>query len=253
MGEVKERRQAILDFLKENEGRRVSRRELMNFAGVKENTISKDITALKNNGNPIVSNAYGILYKVENPIYRYPDNKTEEGYSDPTAGEAMKSDVFGDRFPGDIWSVQNSNGTVSEYVVIRDFKTCVSCIPVSTISFVRPEFRRAFCVVIRFEDDAYVDCRKLSSKPSKYFVEKTGEVKNFDAIKNKLSSILSLPSGTVEVEKVVEKVVEKEVPVEVLKEVPVEKSIEPVEVALLRQRAEIYEKIAWAFLNMGDE
>lgn len=194
-----------------------------------------------------------------------PVKKNDEGYSDNTAGRAIQTvdNINGYQKPGEIWSSTYSNGNRVNVVVIQSFKdgfcTCfeIKKDPAGMGKLYNP----IFCVCVDLYTKEYVDCRRAMSKPTRYLTEKVGEVKNFAAIINKYCFLHEmLVEKVVEVEKKVEvpveKVVEKkvEVPVEVIKEVPVvkeipvvkevpvEKSIEPVEVALIRQKAEFYEK-----------
>lgn len=193
-----------------------------------------------------------------------PVKKNDEGYSDHTAGKVIQmiDDINGYQKPGEIWSSTYSNGNRVNVVVIQSFKdgfcTCfeIKKDPAGMGKLYNP----IFCVCVDLYTKEYVDCRRAMSKPTRYLTEKVGEVKNFAAIINKycflhemlIEKVVEVEKKVkVPVEKVVEKVVEKpvevikEVPVvkeiPVVKEVPIEKSIEPVEVALIRQKAEFYE------------
>lgn len=113
-----------------------------------------------------------------------------------------------------------------------------------------------------------VDCRRVVAKPARYFLEKDESycVTNFDAIKRKIGLLLDICIEVpvekevikeVPVEKIVEKLVEVPVVKEVEKrvEVPVEAPVsmtlpsDDMELALTKQKADIYERIAWAVLG----
>lgn len=201
---------------------------------------------------------------------KYNVKKTEEGYSDPTAAAAIKtvdSKIYGEFTPGDIWHVSASNGSIEKYLVVASFAGCATCLQVLNN---KNDYNPVIHMCVSLVKNEFVDCRRLVSKPSKYFLEKDDSyhVTNFDAIKMRIAALNDLVvekpvekivEKIVEkpVEKVVEKVVEKTVEVPV--EVPVEKIVEkPVEalsheiemkLALAEQRAEIYQSLVWAFMT----
>lgn len=193
---------------------------------------------------------------------RYSDKKTDEGYPDPTAAAAMRNvtDIYGSKAPGEVWAVQCANGSVENYLILKDFKGCCSTLKVyeqSVTTSIADFYNPAYCVCIDLPSKAYVDVRRITSKPNKYFLDKLYDIKNFPAVERKILAVMGfeLPERVVEKEVIKEVPVVKEVPVEkeIIKEVPVEVSVDSVEVALLRQKADIYEKITWAFLNAGGE
>lgn len=187
---------------------------------------------------------------------RYPDHKNDEGYADPTASAAIKNvtDIYGDKKPGEVWSVMSSNNKIEQYLVITDFINCCSAMKVCD-QYQDSLYNPAYCVIIDLQKKLFVDVRRIVSKPSKYFLQKDFEIKNYPAVEKKHIEVMdfNIPAKTVEVVKEVPVEVIKEVPVvkeiPVVKEVPVEKSVEPIDVALLRQKAEIYEKLTWKLVN----
>lgn len=271
----------LKSIIKDAKGK-ISRKELKEITGMAGSSIDSYINAFDDSH---YVKTYGFIEYVENPkdqekikevtekaekaaketFDRYnPIKKNDEGYSDHTAGKAIQmiDDINGYQKPGEIWSSTYSNGNRVNVVVIQSFKdgfcTCfeVKKDPAGMGKLYNP----IYCVCIDLYTKEYVDCRRAMSRPTRYLTERVGEVKNFAAIINKYCFLHEmLVEKIVEVEKVVEKPVEvvKEVPVEkivekpveVIKEVPVEKSIEPVDVALLRQKAEIYEKLTWKLVN----
>ena len=269
-----ERVELLKSVIKDANGK-ISTKELIETTGFSRAAIDN---YLKEIDDPHFVKTYGFIEYVENPeivqkaeeikketFDRYnPVKKNDEGYSDHTAGKAIQAvdDINGYQKPGEIWSSTYSNGNRVNVVVIQSFKdgfcTCfeVKKDPAGMGKLYNP----IYCVCIDLYTKEYVDCRRAMSRPTRYLTEKVGEVKNFAAIINKycflhemlVEKVVEVEKKVeVPVEKVVEKVVEKpvevikEVPVvkeiPVVKEVPVEKSIEPVEVALIRQKAEFYE------------
>ena len=201
---------------------------------------------------------------------RDPEHKTDEGYNDYTAGNVSKSmdSVLDGAFtPGDVWVMKSITGSLDHYLILASFNTCVSCLLIREITpeEYNPVIHALVSMGVKKEA---VDCRRLTTKPYKWFVEKDNSysVTNFDAIKRKIGFLLGIQGEgktlvkTVykKVEVPVEKIVEK--PVEVIKEVEkiVEKPVamplpsDEMELALAKQKADIYERITWAMLvNMG--
>lgn len=214
---------------------------------------------------------------------RYPEHKNDEGYNDFTAAPTIKKldDIFGTFAPGAVWTLSTAYGADAEYLVLRSYKGWVTGMMLQDDL---QQYSPVYCVPVSMVDRKYVDCRRILTKPSKYFIEKKYDIPNFDRVKSKVCYLLAIEPEIIE--KIVEKPVEvtkevevvKEVPVEVIKEVekpvevikevPVEvikevvkevqvpvaiddrdKTIDAVDTALLRQKADIYERIAWQFLN----
>lgn len=214
--------------------------------------------------------------KEEKEVERYPEHKNDEGYNDFTAASTIKKldDIFGTFAPGAVWTLSTAYGADAEYLVLRSYKGWVTGMMLQEDL---QQYSPVYCVPVSMVDRKYVDCRRILTKPSKYFIEKKYDIPNFDRVKSKVCYLLAIEPEIIE--KIVEKPVEvtkevevvKEVPVEVIKEVEkpvevikevpvevikevvkeveVEKSVDAVDTALLRQKAEIYEKIAWQFLN----
>lgn len=197
---------------------------------------------------------------VKEEIDRYSVNKNDEGYSDPTAAAVIKSmdNIYGSKVPGSVWSVSSANGKVEEYLILSDFRDCCSCLMLLTD---KAQWNPVYCVAVDFRTDSYVDVRRICPKPSRYFLQYEFEIKNLEAVQNRINKIFRFPvqEKTVEVPVPVEVEKKVEVPVEVIKTVevkvpmPVEidrdKTVDAVDTALLRQKADIYERIAWTFLN----
>lgn len=214
---------------------------------------AKNETPTETNVEPVTE-----LVKEENEVERYPDHKNDEGYNDLTAAPTIRKmdDIFGTFAPGAVWTLSTAYGADADYLVLRSYKGWVIGMMLQDDI---QQYSPVYCVPVSMVDRKYVDCRRILTKPSKYFLEKKYDIPNFDRVRSKVCYLLGIEPEVVE--KIVEKPVEvtkevevvKEVPVEVIKEVvkevEVEKSVDAVDTALLRQKAEIYEKIAWQFLN----
>lgn len=221
--------------------------------------------------------------KEENEVERYPEHKNDKGYNDLTAAPTIRKldDIFGTFAPGAVWTLSTAYGADADYLVLRSYKGWVTGMMLQDDL---QQYSPVYCVPVSMVDRKYVDCRRILTKPSKYFIEKKYDIPNFDRVRSKVCYLLGIEPEVIE--KIVEKPVEvtkevevvKEVPVEVIKEVekpvevikevPVEvikevvkevqvpvaiddrdKTVDAVDTALLRQKADIYERIAWQFLN----
>ena len=214
--------------------------------------------------------------KEEKEVERYPEHKNDEGYNDLTAAPTIKKldDIFGTFAPGSVWTLSTAYGADADYLVLRSYKGWVTGMMLQDDL---QQYSPVYCVPVSMKDRRYVDCRRILTKPSKYFIEKHYDIPNFDRVRYKVCYLLGIEPEVVE--KIVEKPVEvvKEVPVEVIKEVEkpvevikevekpvevikevvkevqvpveVEKTVDAVDTALYKQKADIYERIAWQFLN----
>lgn len=232
--------------------------------GVSKNTIKVDLHELssaypqiKHNGKRGSGSKWTWVDDVEDG-HKYSVKKTEEGYNDPTAAAAitkLDNDIYGEFTPGDVWWVSASNGTTEKYLVIQSFAGCATCLQV--ISRDRCNYNPAIHACVNIQYNEVVDCRRLLSKPSRYFLEKDAaySVTNFDAIRRKIVSLNKLDVTLEDDLKVKEKIVEKrvEVPVERIVEkvveVPANSADSEMELALAKQKAGIYESLVWAFLT----
>ena len=269
----------ILEVIKNNPG--ISTHEISDKTNLSSKTIGICTKDFENNGVLIsfqrkiagtkrAVKCYALpsseVVKEENEVERYPEHKNDEGYNDLTAAPTIRKldDIFGTFAPGAVWTLSTAYGADAEYLVLRSYKGWVTGMMLQDDI---QQYSPVYCVPVSMKDRRYVDCRRILTKPSKYFIEKEYDIPNFERVKSKVCYLLGIEPDVVE--KIVEKPVEvtKEVPVEVIKEVEkpvevikevvkevqvpveVEKSVDAVDTALLRQKAEIYERIAWQFLN----
>lgn len=248
--------------------------ELPDILNIPNSTVRQHVRNLGKT-HPNIKTSYGKVEWVETPEpkkdeqaaptqtedrYKFPKNG--EGYNDFTASSVVqKTDNIKGMFnAGDIWEVDIPKGGTRKYLVLASYKYSVTCVPVRTRSECDSDYNPVCCVPVDFATNSYVDLRYIVTKIGRYFLEKTGEAKNFKAVKTKLSFLLGIEPVERVVEKEVirkvpvEKEVIKEVPVEkivekeVIKEVPVEKGVDSVDIALTKQKAEIYESLTWAML-----
>ena len=284
-------KQLILDAIKNHPN--INKKDLAEMVGLSHMTVSKNIKKLQDEGlivndgdkhlccyryvekeesvEPIVES------KGEEAVERYPDHKNDEGYNDFTAAPALRSmdDIYGAFEPGDVWSVTTAYGPEVDFLVLRSYKGWVTGLMLCDNM---AEYNPVHCVCVNLVSRQFVDCRRIQTKPSKYFMEKKFNTINFDVVKRKLAFLLCIEPEVKEVEKVVEKkvkvpvevevikevpvevekIVEKkvEVPVEVIKEVekivevPVDKGVDAVDLAIAKNEAAIYKSIFWALINL---
>ena len=272
-------RNAVIEIVLGKPG--ITIKETADIIGITPSSVGKALKYLKEN-NLIYSEPYGRTTRMfpikensnsdvtataepvtepekeENEVERYPDHKNDEGYNDLTAAPTIRKmdDIFGVFAPGAVWTLSTAYGADAEYLVLRSYKGWVTGMMLQDDI---QQYSPVYCVPVSMVDRKYVDCRRILTKPSKYFIEKKHDIPNFERVRSKVCYLLGIEPEVVE--KIVEKPVEvtkevevvKEVPVEVIKEVQVpvevEKTVDAVDTALLRQKADIYEKIAWQFLN----
>lgn len=255
----KERLDYIVETIKDGS---FKSKEVAELLGISLATLKRDLATLsceypqiKFNGKHGAGAKWSWVDDVEDG-HKYSAKKTEEGYNDPTAAAVitkLDNDIYGEFTPGDVWWVSASNGTTEKYLVIQSFAGCTTCLQV--ISKDRCNYNPVIHACVSIQYNEVVDCRRLLSKPSRYFLEKDENyhVTNFDIIKYIVARLNGLCTEPIETK--------VEVPVEVIKEVPVEKIVEkrvevPVavpsddmELALAKQRADIYEEVAWSLLR----
>lgn len=183
------------------------------------------------------------------PIGRYDDKHTEEGYSDPTAFIAMKTLERETTFdnanvsPGDIWKYMGNNGGIITLVVIASRKNMVSVIPIYyDMNDVFPSEREEMVKICVAGQLLYFNPGKLSAKPYKYFEAKVGEFseKAFNELKCYLGLYLGINN---EVQVITNEVVRKE-PVEVgVSEEEVQKRIDAAVKEALESREPVVKEV----------
>jgi len=97
-----------------------------------------------------------------------------EGYSDPTAGTAIKNTEGEDPYTrlGEVWSVNGANGLTEWFMILSDWGTVRIGIPLYM-----GDFRSRIRVKVELDDIVlYGDATNLRSKPRKYFDTYVGNV-----------------------------------------------------------------------------
>lgn len=278
-----ESRNKIKEAIKAH-GSAITRKDISEETGLTEANVSYHLHILRNEQDPDINFGWGkyswkgnegekqteVNAKTEKPE-RYSVHKNDEGYNDPTTAGVIKSIDGcldeGPFKPGDVWKVDFGNGSEEyRFLILKGFDKSVSCLKIHKLETAE-SYNPVIHAPVSMQRKEIVDCRRVVAKPARYFLEKDESycVTNLDAIKRKIALLLDISIEVpVEVEKVIEKPVEVikevekrvEVPVEVIKEVekPVAMPLpsDEMELALAKQKADIYERITWAMLvNMG--
>ena len=205
--EMETRRKLITDYLIENADTSVKLGQLTTLFGVSDWTMRKDCVALSES-NPAIRLIRGAVMYVA-PT-KYSGNRNDEGYADPTASSAIGSTLsqntsgFVTPKAGDVWDVRCSTGKTEKYVVMaindeEEYATCIKYYPEA--------------------EDMKKSCKKIYSKPLKYFEERTWgtPLSQLTKYKNLIRDYLGIDPEVKVQEKIVEKVkIEKvEVPVDI--------------------------------------
>lgn len=139
------------------------------------------------------------------------DMKNSEGYSDPTAGAAIRN-VEADnpyKSAGEVWRTEAANGDVEYFLVFAEYSTTRLGIPL----YIQPGSRFVDPVIIDSLGGAklYGDCTQVKSKPKKYMIDTIGmiETEQLNDIRRRTCEAISMPVQNVcsQPEKVVEPIV----------------------------------------------
>ena len=232
-----ERREIILDLIKTSD-QPVKARDLVDLTGKSESQIYADLKEMEQK-NPRLKHSTRLGYYWDKSEDRYPPGKNSEGYPDPTAGLAMAMMDFKEKLikTGEIWRVSSLNQTKSTnlfYVIKAHELGVVNCLEV----YHKDEW--AFSPdehIVFLNDRSYVDCRRVLSKPTRYFESK--------------STLVHIDDGT---EKVIAEQVADALGLCVMPDfklgAPMQVLEEPIDLRLAKQKAEIYEKCFNAVVSM---
>lgn len=102
--------------------------------------------------------------------------RNSEGYSDPTAGNAIKNAEGDDPYArlGEVWSVKGANGLVEWFMILSDWKAVKVGVPLYA-----GDYRGRIRVKVDVAGTTlYGDATNIRSKPSKYFDTYIGNVDN---------------------------------------------------------------------------
>lgn len=110
-------------------------------------------------------------YRKKNPVMR-----NSEGYSDPTAGIAIRNAEGDDPYArlGEVWSVKGANGLVEWFMILSDWGAVRIGLPLYA-----GDYRSRIRVKVDVAGTTlYGDATNLRSKPSKYFDTYMGNVED---------------------------------------------------------------------------
>lgn len=110
-------------------------------------------------------------YRKKNPVMH-----NAEGYSDPTAGAAIRNVEGEDPYArlGEVWSVKGANGLVEWFLILADWKSVKVGVPLYA-----GDYRSRIKVKVDVAGTTlYGDATNLRSKPSKYFDTYMGNVED---------------------------------------------------------------------------
>lgn len=263
-----ERSKQIYDILNASRGKYVAKAVIADKIGIKSNTLwlfmAKYFIPEHKDEIKVSQGLYMLLdipekkesiskepvkETVEKPL------KNPEGYSDSTAGMAIKS--MGKALAGEVWEYEYrySSGTKTDLVLVIN-----SCEAAMIVLKLFPEdqqdgFLNKYPINLRINNENYIANAGMPCwKPTKYFVKKVHELTptQMAFVKRGLSRALAIPTETKIVEKPVEKIKMIEKPVEKIVEKIVEKPVEKIvevkaddsiDIAVLRAEHALYKSI----------
>lgn len=247
--EVQARQELIKQHLMKTPNTQIKYKELSGLFDVNLDTIRRNCVDMAEIDRTIRLSRGAVFYV---PPTRYSDKRTEEGYSDPTASAAINriekpikeippyEEVKMPK-PGDVWDVKCAQGGTGKFLVLA-------------VNEINEERVYVTCIEYKPEHEMMLEsCKKLYSKPVKYFVERTWgtPLSLLTEYKNTIRDYLDIDPEEKVVEKVVEVPVEKIV--EKVAEVPEVRAAEPIasgklytqeelDMEIIKMRAEIYKE-----------
>ena len=238
---------AIIDLLRSNPGRRFKGTEIGTEIGAPRGTVSSTMIRLKEQYPQIKSLQSringGYWWEEEEPAKeepvpkepevereRYPETKNDEGYSDPTAYQAMKS-VRADDHSGEVWTVMGTrNSDDLCYILATKSRCCLalklienySGTPIQAINFVIDgvSYTADAARVISFST---ARLRNSVATYDETEIDRRQKIRRLQSLRRYIcEGIFGVSSKIIEkrIEVPVEKIVEKRV------EVPVERVVE---------------------------
>lgn len=208
----------LYDILQSTPEKWYTSRELSEMLGIgRERTKTIMVSDVKPKHPEVVSSKH-LGYKISKKIEaRMPskrkntDMKNSEGYSDPTAGAAIRN-VEADnpyKSAGEVWRTEAANGDVEYFLVFAEYSTTRLGIPL----YIQSNGRFVDPIVIDSLGGAklYGDCTQVKSKPKKYMIDTIGmiETEQLNDIRRRTCEAISMPVQNVssQPEKVVEPIV----------------------------------------------
>ena len=207
----------LYDILQSTPEKWYTSRELSEMLGIgRERTKTIMVSDVKPKHPEVVSSKH-LGYKISKKIEaRMPskrkntDMKNSEGYSDPTAGAAIRN-VEADnpyKSAGEVWRTEAANGDVEYFLVFAEYSTTRLGIPL----YIQSNGRFVDPIVIDSLGGAklYGDCTQVKSKPKKYMIDTIGmiETEQLNDIRKRTSEAIGVTVQSInQPEKVVEPIV----------------------------------------------
>ena len=183
-----------------------------------EDTIAREILIGVTDAKDMNEASKELIFGTES---RYGDNKTEEGYSDPTAYFAFEQNGKG--HGGEIWDIEKADHSMVPVLVINGTKSVCQIVYLYSSEILGVPDCKSFKCGSR---TWYYEPVSLTTKKQRYLYKKRGmlEINEFNKVRGSIMDILGMPDRVIEIPVEVEKIVEK--PVEVEKIIEVEKVVE---------------------------
>lgn len=207
----------LYDILQTNPEKWYTSRDFSEMLGLGRERIKSIMVSDVKPKHPDVVSSKHLGYKISKKIEaRMPskrkntDMKNSEGYSDPTAGMAIRN-VEADnpyKSAGEVWRTEAANGDVEYFLVFAEYSTTRLGIPL----YIQPASRFVDPIIIDSLGGAklYGDCTQVKSKPKKYMIDTIGmiETEQLNDIRRRTCEAISIPVQSVQSISQPEKVVE---------------------------------------------
>lgn len=207
----------LYDILQTDPEKWYTSREFSEMLGLGRERIKSIMVSDVKPKHPDVVSSKHLGYKISKKIEaRMPskrkntDMKNSEGYSDPTAGAAIRN-VEADnpyKSAGEVWRTEAANGDVEYFLVFAEYSTTRLGIPL----YIQSNGRFVDPIVIDSLGGAklYGDCTQVKSKPKKYMIDTIGmiETEQLNDIRRRTTEAIGVTVQSInQPEKVVEPIV----------------------------------------------
>lgn len=207
----------IYDILQTDPEKWHTSRDLSEILGLGRERVKAIMVQEVKPKHPDVVSSKHLGYKISKKIEaRMPskrknmDMKNSEGYSDPTAGAAIRN-VEADnpyKSAGEVWRTEAANGDVEYFLVFAEYSTTRLGIPF----YIQSNGRFVDPVIIDSLGGAklYGDCTQVKSKPKKYMIDTIGmiETEQLNDIRRRTCEAISIPVQSIQSISQPDKVVE---------------------------------------------
>lgn len=207
----------LYDILQSSPERWYTSREFSEMLGLGRERIKNIMVSDVKPKHPDVVSSKHLGYKISKKIEaRMPskrkntDMKNSEGYSDPTAGMAIRNAEADNphKSAGEVWRTEAANGDVEYFLVFAEYSTTRLGIPL----YIQSSGRFVDPVIIDSLGGAklYGDCTQVKSKPKKYMIDTIGmiETEQLNDIRRRTCEAISIPVQSIQSISQPEKVVE---------------------------------------------